>query len=70
MVGCRWAIETAFDEAKQEAGPDEYEVRSWTGWYRYVTLSLLAHAFLAVTRSRAQADAGDRGGSRLQVSSC
>ena len=29
---------------------DEYEVRRWTGWYRHITLALLVHAFLAVTR--------------------
>jgi len=52
-AGQRWAIETCFQTAKQEAGLDEYEVRSWTGWYRHVTLSMLALAFLAVVRIEA-----------------
>jgi len=52
-AGQRWAIETCFQTAKQEAGLDEYEVRSWTGWYRHVTLSMLALAFLAAVRSQA-----------------
>lgn len=52
-AGKRWAIETCFETAKQETGLDEYEVRSWTGWYRHITLSMLASAFLAVVRARA-----------------
>jgi len=46
----RWAIESAFEEAKGETGMDHYEVRKWGAWHRYVTLCLLAHAFLVVTR--------------------
>jgi hypothetical protein len=46
----RWAIESAFEEAKGEIGMDHYEVRKWGAWHRYVTLCLLAHAFLVVTR--------------------
>ena len=52
-AGQRWAIETCFECAKQETGLDEYEVRSWVGWYRHVTLSLLALAFLAAVRAAA-----------------
>lgn len=63
VAGRRWTIETAFEAAKQEAGLDEYEVRSWSGGYRHITLSMLAHAFLAVTRARTRADAGEKGGS-------
>ena len=53
VAGKRWAVEECFETAKGECGLDEYEVRSWTGWYRPVTLSLLAHAYLTVTRSQA-----------------
>jgi SRSO17 transposase len=53
VAGMRWSIEVAFESAKQEAGLDEYEVRRWTGWYRHVTLSMLAHAFLVVIRRHA-----------------
>jgi SRSO17 transposase len=45
----RWAIEVAFEEAKGEIGMDHYEVRKWEAWHRYITLCLLAHAFLVVT---------------------
>lgn len=53
IAGRRWAIEECFEQAKQLTGLDEYEVRSWIGWYRHVTLSLLAHAMLAVIRAHA-----------------
>lgn len=52
VAGTRWAIETGFEALKGEAGLDEYETRTWTGWYRHITLSLLAHAFLSVIRAR------------------
>lgn len=52
VAGARWVIETGFEAVKGEAGLDEYETRSWTGWYRHITLSLLAHAFLSVIRAR------------------
>ncbi len=53
IAGSRWTIEECFEQAKQEAGLDEYEVRSWIGWHRHITLSMLAHATLSVIRSRA-----------------
>lgn len=53
VAGTRWAIETSLEEAKGEVGLDEYEVRRWDGWHRHVTLCLLAHAVLAVTRAAA-----------------
>ena len=40
-------------QAKGEVGLDHYEVRKWPGWYRHITLALLAHAFLVVTRATA-----------------
>ena len=46
----RWAVEECFAEAKGEVGLDHYEVRRWDAWHRHLTLCLLAHAFLAVTR--------------------
>lgn len=53
VAGTRWAIEGSFEQAKQDAGLADYEVRSWTGWHRHVTLSLLAHAVLAAVRDLA-----------------
>jgi len=50
VAGMRWTIEECFEVGKSETGLDEYEVRHWPGWYRHITLSMLALAFLAVTR--------------------
>lgn len=55
VAGCRWTIETDIEEAKGEVGLDHYEVRSWDGWHRHVSLALLAHAFLAVTKATSDA---------------
>jgi SRSO17 transposase len=44
-IGARWHIEEDFETAK-DMGLDQYEVRSWIGWYRHITLVMLAHAFL------------------------
>lgn len=52
VAGRRWTIEVAFEAAKGEVGLDHYEVRSWTGWYRHMTLALFAQAVLSVVRSR------------------
>lgn len=53
VAGLRWTIENCFEEAKGETGLDQYEVRSWTGWHRHITLSMLAHAYLTVVRQHA-----------------
>lgn len=50
VAGQRWTIEESFEITKDEVGLDEYEVRRWTGWYRHITLAMLAQAYLAVTR--------------------
>ena len=54
-IGSRWAVEQCIEEAKGQVGLDEYEVRSWQGWYRHITLCMLAHAFLIVLRAHSQA---------------
>jgi SRSO17 transposase len=53
VAGTRWAIEECFELGKGDCGLDEYEVRSWVGWHRHVTLSLFALAVVAALRSRA-----------------
>ncbi|WP_157646791.1 transposase, partial [Burkholderia ubonensis] len=50
VAGRRWEIETGFEATKGERGLDQYEVRRWHGWYRHITLSLLAHAVLVALR--------------------
>jgi len=49
VAGRRWTIEESFQAAKGQAGLDEHQVRTWTSWRRWVILSMLAMAFLAVT---------------------
>jgi SRSO17 transposase len=65
VAGARWAIEDLLELAKGDCGLDEYEVRSWVGWHRHVTLSLFALAAVAVIRSRvarpSRRKKGDRG---------
>jgi SRSO17 transposase len=51
VAGSRWRVEIGFEEAKGEVGLSHYEVRSWHGWYRHITLALFAHAFLAAIRA-------------------
>lgn len=55
VAGSRWRIEEGIEAAKGETGLDQYEVRTWRAWYRYVTLALLAHAVLVVLRGQARA---------------
>lgn len=70
VAGRRWTIEDCFEQAKGEVGLDEYEVRKWEAWHRHVTLSLLAHAYLAVLRSEATArKAGTKKGTTETVAS-
>ena len=60
VAGMRWAIEVCFEDAKDAVGLDQYEVRTWTAWHRHITLALLAHAYLDVTRLHATG--GEKGG--------
>jgi len=45
-IGARWHIEEDFETSK-DMGLADYEVRGFIGWYRHITLVMLAHAFLA-----------------------
>lgn len=64
IAGARWTIEECFEMAKGEVGLDQYEVRTFHGWYRHLTLAMWALAFLVVTRveihaAEARADLAD-----------
>ena len=61
VAGTRWTVEESIQTAKGEVGLDHYEVRSWTGWYRHMTLALWAQAFLAVIRDETGAVAPKKG---------
>lgn len=55
VAGLRWTIEECFQSAKGETGLDHCEARSWHGWHRHMTLSMLALAFLAGLRAQLKA---------------
>ncbi|CDH26813.1 IS701 family transposase [Xenorhabdus bovienii] len=61
VAGCRWEIESGFEETKGECGLDHDEVRRWQSWHRHITLSLLAHAVLAVLRVQEKTHTGRPG---------
>jgi SRSO17 transposase len=70
VAGRRWTVEECFEVAKQEVGLDDYEVRSWQGWYRHITLAMLALAFLVAMRVKLNASppqSGDDAPSRPLV---
>ena len=54
LCGERWQIEECFAQAKGEVGLDQYEVRTWVAWHRFITLCLVAHAYLVVVRREAR----------------
>ena len=58
VAGSRWAVEECFERAKGDCGLDEYEVRTWVGWHRHVTLSMFA---LASCRRSGASPGGPRG---------
>ena len=58
VAGARWAIEECFQTAKNEAGLDHYQVRSWRAWHAHITLAMLAAAYLAATRAQ-EVEKGD-----------
>ena len=55
----RYTVEQCIEEAKGETGLDEYEVRHWQSWHRHITLSIMAHTWLAAIRYRANQEKGD-----------
>src|SRR5215203_1030842 len=48
VAGRRWTVEERFQTGKGLVGLDQHQVRRWRSWYRWVTLAMLAHAFLVV----------------------
>lgn len=65
VAGSRWAVEECFQTAKNESGLDHYQVRGYRAWYRHITLSMAALAFLV--RLRQEVQKGDRNTPRACV---
>lgn len=53
VASTRYTVEQCIEEAKGETGLDEYEVRYWQSWHRHITLSMMAHTWLASVRYQA-----------------
>lgn len=51
VASTRYTVEQCIEEAKGQTGFDRYAVRTWPSWFRHITLTLLAHAWLADRRS-------------------
>lgn len=62
VAGMRWTVEESIQTAKGEVGLAHYEVRSWTGWYRHITLAMWAQALLTVIRAETGAEVGGKKG--------
>ena len=60
VAGARWTIEETFTSAKGLVGLDQYEVRGWQGWYRHITLALLAFAALTIATHKGARSAPSR----------
>jgi len=62
VAGTRWTVEESIQTAKGEVGLDHYEVRSFTGWYRHMSLAMWAQAFLSVIREEMGAEVAPKKG--------
>jgi len=52
VAGRRWSVEETFQASKDAFGLDEYQTRSWHGWHRHTTLTMISLA-MTVTASTA-----------------
>ena len=66
VAGTRWTVEESIQTAKGEVGLDHYEVRSFSGWYRHMTLAMWASAFLSVIREESGAEVAPKKGRQNQ----
>ncbi len=57
LAKIRWRVEHDYRELKTGLGIDHFEGRSYTGWHRHVTLTVLAQAFCTLLRLDPKADA-------------
>jgi SRSO17 transposase len=57
LAKIRWRVEHDYRELKTGLGIDHFEGRSFLGWHRHVTLTVLAQAFCTLLRLDPKADA-------------
>lgn len=60
VAATRYTVEQCIEEAKGEVGLDQYQVRHYHSWYRHLTLTLMAHTWLAAERATAREKNGKR----------
>ncbi|MEV0968433.1 hypothetical protein AB0I59_07350 [Microtetraspora glauca] len=65
VAGRRSTIEESFQTGKGLTGLDEHHVRRWRSWYRWTTLAMPAHAFLAAAAACERARLPPRSPNRL-----
>jgi len=58
VASTRYTVEQCIEESKGETGLDEYQVQHWHSWYRHITLSLMAYAWLTAVRYQANQKKG------------
>lgn len=59
MAFGRWHIERCFRDAKQHVGINDYELRTWCGQRRHLTLSMISLLFLATQTRRLRGEKSD-----------
>jgi len=52
VAATRYTVEQCIEESKGETGLDAYQARYWHSWHRHITLSMMAHAWLASIRDK------------------
>jgi SRSO17 transposase len=62
VAGMRWRVEESIQTGKGEVGLDHYEVRSFSGWYRHISLAMWAQAWLNVIRAEQGVDVAPKKG--------
>lgn len=63
VAATRYTVEQCIEEAKGEAGFDQYEVRFWPSWHRHITLVMMAHTWLASLQLAETQSEAQKGGS-------
>ncbi|MFJ5035952.1 hypothetical protein ACIQB5_50160 [Streptomyces sp. NPDC088560] len=69
VAAARWAVEECFQTAKGECGLDHYQVRLYRAWYRHITLSMAALAYLTAVRAQEAAKGATQRTSRTSYPS-
>jgi len=50
MQGQRFFVERTFQDAKESAGMDQYQIRGWLAWHHHISLVMMSTLFMLETR--------------------